>query len=94
MILADRAEFVLGEDAWNELVRALDHPATGNPALARPMRRTRPEQVPRFAEPEPLGPRHDTAGFDCGVESLTVWLTEHAQQARDRLSAAVEDATS
>jgi GNAT superfamily N-acetyltransferase len=37
--------------------------------------------VPRFGEPEALAPGHDVDGFDCGVESLNVWLTRHAAQA-------------
>jgi GNAT superfamily N-acetyltransferase len=32
-----------------------------------------------FGDPEPLDADHDLDGFDCGVESLTVWLTEHAR---------------
>jgi GNAT superfamily N-acetyltransferase len=37
--------------------------------------------VARFGEPEALAPGHDVDGFDCGVESLNVWLTRHASQA-------------
>lgn len=37
--------------------------------------------MPRFGEPEALAPGHDVGGFDCGVESLNVWLTRHAAQA-------------
>jgi GNAT superfamily N-acetyltransferase len=35
----------------------------------------------RFGEPEPLGASHTLDGFDCGVESLNLWLTEHARGA-------------
>ncbi len=35
----------------------------------------------RFGDPEPLGPRHVTEGFDCGRESLNLWLTRHSRQA-------------
>jgi GNAT superfamily N-acetyltransferase len=28
--------------------------------------------------PEPLNPQHDTAGFDCGVASLSSWLQRRA----------------
>jgi hypothetical protein len=35
----------------------------------------------RFGDPEPLEARHTLDGFDCGVESLNVWLTEHARGA-------------
>jgi GNAT superfamily N-acetyltransferase len=35
----------------------------------------------RFGEPEPLDAKHTLDGFDCGVESLNIWLTEHARQA-------------
>lgn len=35
----------------------------------------------RFGDPEPLDSRHVLEGFDCGVESLNVWLLEHARQA-------------
>jgi GNAT superfamily N-acetyltransferase len=34
-----------------------------------------------FRDPEPLAPVHNTHGFDCGVESLNLWLQEHAAQA-------------
>ena len=37
--------------------------------------------MPRFTDPEPLGPEHVLAGFDCGVESLNVWLERHARLA-------------
>lgn len=35
----------------------------------------------RFGDPEPLAAGHTLDGFDCGVESLNVWLTEHARGA-------------
>jgi GNAT superfamily N-acetyltransferase len=35
----------------------------------------------RFGDPEPLDAKHAVDGFDCGVESLNVWLIEHARQA-------------
>jgi GNAT superfamily N-acetyltransferase len=35
----------------------------------------------RFGDPEPLDRSHTLDGFDSGVESLNVWLTEHARQA-------------
>ncbi len=35
----------------------------------------------RFGDPEPLAATHVLEGFDCGVESVNVWLTEHARQA-------------
>lgn len=35
----------------------------------------------RFRGPEPLDTSHDTEDFDCGVESLNLWLTKHAAQA-------------
>ena len=35
----------------------------------------------RFGDPEPLDPKHMLDGFDCGVESLNIWLVEHARQA-------------
>jgi GNAT superfamily N-acetyltransferase len=37
--------------------------------------------VARFRDVEPLGPSHDTSGFDCGVASLDRWLTHHAARA-------------
>ncbi len=36
---------------------------------------------PRFGDPEPLGAGHTLDGFDCGVESLNLWLTEPARGA-------------
>jgi GNAT superfamily N-acetyltransferase len=35
----------------------------------------------RFGDPEPLDRSHMLDGFDSGVESLNVWLIEHARQA-------------
>jgi GNAT superfamily N-acetyltransferase len=35
--------------------------------------------VPRFGDPEPLGPDHSLGDFDCGVGSLSTWLREHAR---------------
>jgi GNAT superfamily N-acetyltransferase len=35
----------------------------------------------RFGDPEPLDRRHTLDGFDCGIDSLNIWLTEHARQA-------------
>ena len=35
----------------------------------------------RFGDPEPLHPTHALEGFDCGVESMNTWLTQHARQA-------------
>jgi GNAT superfamily N-acetyltransferase len=43
--------------------------------------------VPRFGDPEPLGPDHVLEGFDCGRASLNVWLARYGRQA-----AAVESA--
>ena len=37
--------------------------------------------MPRFTEPEPLGPDHVVEGFDCGQTSLNIWLMRHARQA-------------
>lgn len=37
--------------------------------------------MPRFRDPEALDAHHDLEGFDCGIGSLNVWLTEHARQA-------------
>jgi GNAT superfamily N-acetyltransferase len=37
--------------------------------------------VPRFNDPEPLGVNHDVEAFDCGTESLNLWLKKHALQA-------------
>jgi len=37
--------------------------------------------VPRFGDPEPLGPDHVLEGFDCGRASLDAWLIRHARQA-------------
>jgi GNAT superfamily N-acetyltransferase len=38
--------------------------------------------VARFSDPAPLAPGHDTEDFDCGVGSLSLWLKQHATQAR------------
>ncbi|MET0602919.1 MAG: GNAT family N-acetyltransferase [Baekduia sp.] len=35
-----------------------------------------------FSDPAPLAPGHATKDFDCGVESLNLWLKKHAIQAR------------
>jgi GNAT superfamily N-acetyltransferase len=37
--------------------------------------------VPRFSDPEPLGPDHSLRGFDCGGNSLNAWLAKHARAA-------------
>ncbi len=37
--------------------------------------------MPRFNDPEPLGVQHDVEEFDCGTESLNLWLKKHALQA-------------
>jgi GNAT superfamily N-acetyltransferase len=37
--------------------------------------------VPRFGDPEPLGPDHSLEAFDSGVGSLNTWLREHARGA-------------
>jgi GNAT superfamily N-acetyltransferase len=37
--------------------------------------------VPRFGDPELLGPDHSLGDFDCGVGSLSSWLREHARAA-------------
>ncbi len=37
--------------------------------------------MPRFSDPAPLTSSYDVAPFDCGVESLNVWLGKHALQA-------------
>jgi len=37
--------------------------------------------MPRFGDPEALDRGHRLDGFDCGRESLNVWLAEHARQA-------------
>ena len=36
----------------------------------------------RFSDPAPLAPDHNTEDFDCGVESLNLWLKKHAIHAR------------
>lgn len=35
----------------------------------------------RFSDPEPLGVADDVERFDCGSESLALWLKKHAVQA-------------
>ena len=37
--------------------------------------------MPRFEDPQPIDARHDVEAFDCGIESLNVWLTKHALRA-------------
>lgn len=37
--------------------------------------------MPRFRDPEPLLPSHHVERFDCGVDSLNLWLKKHAMQA-------------
>lgn len=37
--------------------------------------------MPRFSDPEPLGPGHSLSGFECGVGSLNTWLERHARAA-------------
>ena len=37
--------------------------------------------MPRFSEPEPLGPDHAVEGFDCGQTSLNIWLMRYGRQA-------------
>jgi GNAT superfamily N-acetyltransferase len=37
--------------------------------------------VPRFGDPEPLGPDHVVEGFESGRPSLDVWLVRYARQA-------------
>jgi uncharacterized protein (DUF1778 family) len=43
MVLADRTEFVLGQDAWKAFVAALDRDAEVKPAVLKLMHRPRPE---------------------------------------------------
>ena len=43
MILADRTQFVLDQDAWKAFTAALDRPAETQPAVVELMRRARPE---------------------------------------------------
>lgn len=40
-----------------------------------------------LGHPEPLGPEHDLAGFDCGKPVLNDWLVRHARQAQSSGSA-------
>ena len=42
-VLADRTEFVLGEDAWTAFAAALDRDAEVKPAVLKLMLRPRPE---------------------------------------------------
>lgn len=37
--------------------------------------------MPRFGDPEPLGPDHPLEHFDCGTGSLNEWLRKHARAA-------------
>ncbi len=37
--------------------------------------------MPRFTDAEPLTVDHAVSAFDCGVESLNLWLQRHALQA-------------
>jgi GNAT superfamily N-acetyltransferase len=37
--------------------------------------------VPRFSDPEPLGPDHAPEGLDCGGQSFNVSVTSYARQA-------------
>lgn len=41
----------------------------------------------RFGDPEPLAVHHDVDKFDCGVDSLSLWLGRHALQAASSGSA-------
>ena len=43
MILADRTQFVLDNDAWEAFTAALDRPPQAHPAVVELLRRTRPE---------------------------------------------------
>lgn len=43
MILADRTQFVLDQDAWKAFTAALDRPAEAKPVVVELMRRARPE---------------------------------------------------
>jgi uncharacterized protein (DUF1778 family) len=42
-LLADRSSFVVDADAWEEIVAAMDQPATARPELADLFSRPRPE---------------------------------------------------
>jgi uncharacterized protein (DUF1778 family) len=42
MVLADRTQFVLGQDAWESFGAALDRDAEVNPAVVELVRRPRP----------------------------------------------------
>ncbi len=37
--------------------------------------------MPRFGEPRPLDGEHRVNGFECGVDSLDIWLVRHARAA-------------
>ena len=37
--------------------------------------------MPRFGDPEPLGPDHVLEGFDCGRAALNAWLIRYARRA-------------
>jgi len=37
--------------------------------------------VPRFGDPRPLGAGDKVEDFDCGISSLSVWLSRHARAA-------------
>ena len=37
--------------------------------------------MPRFGDPEPLAVTHNVEQFDCGIESLNLWIKNHALQA-------------
>jgi len=37
--------------------------------------------VSRFEDPQPIDVSHDVDAFDCGIESLSLWLKKHAVQA-------------
>jgi len=43
--------------------------------------------VPRFSDAEPLTVDHDVSTFDCGVDSLNLWLKRHALHAASSGSA-------
>lgn len=43
--------------------------------------------MPRFSDAEPLTADHAVSSFDCGVESLDLWLRRHALQASSSGSA-------
>jgi GNAT superfamily N-acetyltransferase len=43
--------------------------------------------MPRFGDAEPLTVQHDIGHFDCGVDSLNLWLKRHALHAASSGSA-------